>query len=137
MISTIFTFKRGIIIRPNCYSQIQTVFVMRSKQRIFTKNCGRIEICLTIVIIQKIANFLTQRARSKDEAAGIPIVEFIGLRSKMYSYTKDNGKNEKMAKGLRKYVIRKNTLMRITKIAYVAVNTIRSECHQIGVAQLF
>lgn len=87
MISTIFTFKRGIIIRPNCYSQIQTVFVMRSKQRIFTKKCGRIEICLTIVIIQKIANFLTQRASSKDEAAGIPIVEFIGLRSKMYSYT--------------------------------------------------
>lgn len=44
-----------------------------------------------------------------------------------------------MAEGLRKYVIRKNinTLMRIIKIAYEAVNTIRSECHQIGVAQLF
>ena len=26
----------------------------------------------------------------KDEAAGVPIVEFVGLRSKMYSYIKDN-----------------------------------------------
>ena len=38
----------------------------------------------------------------KDEAAGMPIVEFIGLRSRMYSYVKDNGKNEKTVKGVRK-----------------------------------
>ena len=38
----------------------------------------------------------------KDEAAGMPIVEFIGVRSKMYSYVTDNGKNEKTAKGVRK-----------------------------------
>ena len=42
----------------------------------------------------------------KDEAAGMPIREFIGLRSKMY-YVKDNGKNEKTAKVVRKYVIKK------------------------------
>ena len=47
-------------------------------------------------------------SKFKDEAAGIPITEFIGLRSKMYSYVKDNGKNEKTAKGIRKYVIKKN-----------------------------
>ena len=35
----------------------------------------------------------------KDEAAGMPIREFVGPRSKMYSYVKDNGKNEKTAKG--------------------------------------
>ena len=35
----------------------------------------------------------------KDEAAGIPLVEFIWLRSKMHSYVKDNGKNQKTAKG--------------------------------------
>ena len=29
----------------------------------------------------------------QDEAAGVPIVEFVSLRSKMYSYVKDNGKN--------------------------------------------
>ena len=28
----------------------------------------------------------------KDEACGILITEFIGLKSKMYSYVKDNGK---------------------------------------------
>ena len=44
----------------------------------------------------------------KDEAAGIPITEFIGLRNKTYSYVKDNRKNEKTAKGIRKYVIKKN-----------------------------
>ena len=44
----------------------------------------------------------------KDEAAGMPIVEFVGLRSKVYSYVKDNGKNERTAKGDRKYVIKKN-----------------------------
>ena len=44
----------------------------------------------------------------KDEAAGVPIVEFEGLRSKMYLPVKDNGKNEKKAKGVKKYVITKN-----------------------------
>lgn len=46
--------------------------------------------------------------KMKDEAAGIPVNEFVGLRSKMYSYVKDNVKNEKTAKGIRKYVIKKN-----------------------------
>ena len=38
----------------------------------------------------------------KDEASGIPIVEFIGLRSKMYSYIKDNNEEAKTAKGIKK-----------------------------------
>lgn len=44
----------------------------------------------------------------KDEAAGMPILDFIGLKSKMYSYIKDNGKNEKTCKGVKKDVINKN-----------------------------
>ena len=44
----------------------------------------------------------------KDEASGIPITEFIGLRSKMYSYIKDNDQNNKTAKGIKKIVIKKN-----------------------------
>ena len=43
-----------------------------------------------------------------DEACGIPMVEFIGIRSKMYSYMKDNDKGGKTAKGIKKNVIKKN-----------------------------
>ena len=42
----------------------------------------------------------------KDEAAGVPICEFVGLRSKMYSYMKDDQKGEKTAKGIKKNVIK-------------------------------
>ena len=42
----------------------------------------------------------------KDEAAGRPILEFIGLKSKMYSYMTEE-KNNKTAKGVKKNVIRK------------------------------
>ena len=44
----------------------------------------------------------------KDEAAGIPITEFVGLRSKMYSYMKDNDKGGKTAKGIKKNIIKNN-----------------------------
>ena len=38
----------------------------------------------------------------KDEACGAPIVEFVGLKSKMYSYIKSGGKAGKTAKGIKK-----------------------------------
>ena len=44
----------------------------------------------------------------KDEACGIPITEFIGLKSKMYSYVKDNEKCGKTGKGIKKNVIKNN-----------------------------
>ena len=79
----------------------------------------------------------------KNEAAFVPIVEFEGLRSKMYSYVKDNGKNKKTAKGVKKNVITKNikhedykdTLMDKKGMMH-KMNTIRSECHQIGSYEL-
>lgn len=37
--------------------------------------------------------------KMKDEAAGIPIVEFCGLKIKMYNYLKDNNKGDQKAKG--------------------------------------
>ena len=43
----------------------------------------------------------------KDEAAGQPIIEFVGLKSKMYSY-KTEKKNNKTAKGVKKNVIRRD-----------------------------
>lgn len=38
--------------------------------------------------------------KMKDEAAGVPITEFVGLRSMMYSYTKYSGCGGKTAKGI-------------------------------------
>ncbi|KAK3790228.1 hypothetical protein RRG08_027443 [Elysia crispata] len=42
-----------------------------------------------------------------DECAGRPIAEYIGLRPKMYSILESNGNNTKKAKGVRKYVVKK------------------------------
>ena len=42
----------------------------------------------------------------KDEASFVPIREFIGLRSKMYSYIKDSDQVGKTAKGIKKNVIK-------------------------------
>ena len=79
----------------------------------------------------------------KDEAAGVPIVEFVGLRSKMYSYIKDNDKGGKTAKGIKKNVIKndikhedyKKTLFN-NKQLYHKMKTIRSENHQLGSYEL-
>ena len=38
----------------------------------------------------------------KGEACGTPIKEFVGLRSKMYSYVKDNEKEARTAKGIKR-----------------------------------
>ena len=75
----------------------------------------------------------------KDEAAGVPICEFVGLRSKMYSCIKDNEKGDKTAKGIKKNVIKNNithenyrdTLFN-NKQMHHKMKTIRSENHQLG-----
>ena len=43
----------------------------------------------------------------KDEAAGKPIIEFVGLKSKMYSY-KTASKNNKTAKSDKKNIIKRD-----------------------------
>ena len=75
----------------------------------------------------------------KDEAAGVRICEFVGLRSKMYSYTKDNQKGGKTAKGIKKNVIKKDiqrenykeTLFN-NKQMYHKMKTIRSQNHELS-----
>ena len=75
----------------------------------------------------------------KDKASGIPIVEFIGLKSKMYSYVKDNDKGHKTTKGIKRVVIKnnikhedyKNTLLN-NKQLHHKMKTIRSHEHQLG-----
>ena len=75
----------------------------------------------------------------KDEAAGVPICEFVGLRSKVYSYMKDNQTGGKTAKGIKKNVIKndikhenyKQTLLE-NKQMYHKMKTIRSRNHKLG-----
>ena len=75
----------------------------------------------------------------KDKASGVPIVEFICLKSKMYSYVKDNEKGGKTAKSIKKNVIKnnikhedyKNTLMYNEQMHH-KIKTIRSQRHQLG-----
>ena len=75
----------------------------------------------------------------KDEAAGIPITEFVGLRSKMYSYIKDNQKVGKTAKGIKKNIIKNDIkheeykeVLFNNKQMHHAMKTIRSSKHQLG-----
>ena len=75
----------------------------------------------------------------KDETAGVPIKEFIGLKSKMYSISLDNEKFSKKAKGVKKNVIRKGTsygdyldVLNQSKVMHHKMKTIRSDCHQIS-----
>ena len=87
----------------------------------------------------------------KDEVAGIPITEFVGLRSKMYSYMKDNDDepkkdNEKIsrtAKGIKKNIIKKNithenykNVLFNNEQMHHTMKTIRSNNHQLGSYEL-
>ena len=76
----------------------------------------------------------------KDEAAGTPIVEFVGLKSKMYSYiTNDDEKGGRTAKGIKKNVIKQkikhgnyeDTLFNKKQMRHI-MRLIKSERHQIG-----
>ena len=78
-------------------------------------------------------------SKFKDEACGVPIVKFIGLKSKMYSYVKDIGKGGKTAEGIKKNVIKndikhedyKNVLLNNKRLHH-KMKTIRSHKHQHG-----
>ena len=79
----------------------------------------------------------------KDEATGIPIIEFVGLKSKMYSYIKDNGDGNKTAKGVKKNVIKtnikhinyNNVLLNNTQMRH-KMRCIRSMKHQLGTYEI-
>lgn len=103
MISITISSNKSIDQKHNYYSVILTVSHMKSRQMTFMQTSGWRRISLTTVIVQKIVNFL---GKFKDEAAGKIITEFVGLRSKMYSYTKEDGTNNKTVRGIRKVVIK-------------------------------
>ena len=74
----------------------------------------------------------------KDETAMKPIVEFVGLRAKMYSIKTEDNKESKKAKGIKKNVVKKNithnnyvdTLANSSK-THTLMHTIRSDHHTI------
>ena len=74
----------------------------------------------------------------KDEWAGTPIAEYVGLRPKMYSILKADEKNNKKAKGVKKNVVKKQitheqykeTLFG-AKQQWHGMNILRSEGHEI------
>ena len=78
----------------------------------------------------------------KDETAGDAIIEFVGLKSKMYSYKTENKENN-TAKGVKKNVIKSelslsdyhDTLFNCTTMRH-KMRTIRSEYHQISSYQI-
>ena len=75
----------------------------------------------------------------KDETNNIPITEFIGLRSKMYSYIKNDDNENKTAKGIKRNVIKndlnhrnyKETLFNNQQVHH-KMKTIRSDKHQLN-----
>jgi len=77
----------------------------------------------------------------KDEAGGKVIEEFVGLKSKMYSYLVSGGfgmepQEHKKAKGVKKNVVKNEIkhqnylyVLNNSKIMHHQMNTIRSESH--------
>ena len=79
----------------------------------------------------------------KDEACGVPITEFVGLKSKMYSYIKSDEKGRRTAKEIKRNIIKnnikhedyKNVLLNNEQLHH-KVKTIRSRKHQLGSCEI-
>ena len=74
----------------------------------------------------------------KDEAGGKQITEFVGLRSKLYAYKMDSGKEAKKCKGVKKVVIKNKITLEDYKNCLCTkgdqqrtMNAIRSRQHNI------
>jgi len=76
--------------------------------------------------------------KMKDECAGTPIAEYMGLRPKMYSILKVDEKNIKKAKGVKKNVVKKQITheqyketLSGAKQQWHGMNILRSKGHEI------
>ena len=79
----------------------------------------------------------------KDECGGKHIVIFVGLRSKLYDYVADDGKEEKKCKVVKKCVVRNEiTIADCLECLYTkkpqfrTMNTIRSRQHNVGTERI-
>ena len=70
---------------------------------------ARIKKCLTLVTIQLSQNIMIidklYVGKMEDETAGVAIEEFIGLKSKVYSYLGDENSEHKKGKSVNKNVV--------------------------------
>ena len=79
------------------------------------------------------------KGKFKDETAGVPIIEFVGLKRKMYSYIQENKNGGKTAKGVKKNIIKNDikhtnyieTLFSNKELRHT-MNTIQSKNHQLN-----
>lgn len=112
MIAIIITLDKNTSIKPNYCLLTQIHQHMRLKLKTYVETFGIIKTGLIgdYTADSKYFDKTNKKVigKFKDEATGIPIAEFVGLRSKMYSYTKDNSKSDITAKGIKKYVIKKD-----------------------------
>ena len=74
----------------------------------------------------------------KDEAGGKQIVEFVGLRTKLYSYKILDGSEDEKCKGVTKIVTKRSIqfdeyreCLCSRKEQHRKINVIRSHCHEI------
>lgn len=87
---------------------IQIRYAMRYKHKMFVMTSGQTKKNLILVITRKFHDVTNTKTTGemKDETPCEIIKEFISLRSKMYSYIKDNNQNNKTAKGLNELWLR-------------------------------
>ena len=73
----------------------------------------------------------------KDELNGVKIIEFVGLKSKMYSLIAVNDKEVNKAKGVNKKLRHKNTNVLFgRKVVRQKMKRIQSKSHEIGTNDL-
>ena len=79
----------------------------------------------------------------KDEACGKQIVEFVGLRAKLYSYKMLDGSEDKKCKGVTNNVTKRNIqfddypeCLFSRKEQHRKTNGIRSHCHEIYIEEI-
>ena len=79
----------------------------------------------------------------KDELAGLNMVEFVGLRAKLYSCKSEDGTEKKKCKGIKKAVVANNilhanykTCLLTGKVQYRTQNILRSYEHEIYMEEI-
>ena len=79
----------------------------------------------------------------KDELGGGIMIEFVGLRAKTYAYLMDDDTEHKKAKGIKKYVIKRELMVKIYTDCLVNNKTIlkpqqrlKSDCHNVSTEKI-